>query len=275
MTYVSKLNDVELTELDLSATITEAPAEQLPASVDNVEALPKAKRKAAETKAFDYSGVSASVARDAEATAMRIRDRHRVYTIETGKELLAIKKKLGHGKFGRWLEFHFGWKERSAQNYMNSATAFGSTPQVIDALPLSTIYKLAAPSTPDALRQSVIDEIKRGEKLDPKQIERKIAATRSEARQNVSAGSPQEPSEISVPDNVVASPDRALAIEVPAVASQDRDAAPSLPIAQEQELRAQKIVGYLRKRFGDQFSPLRDAILKTDLAALRKALSEA
>ena len=281
MTYLSRLNDLELTDLDLTAPTTIAAAEQLPKSADNVVALPKAKRKAAEVYAFDYSGISTAVAREAEATAKRIRNRLKVHTIETGKELLIIKRELGHGKFGKWLEFHFGWKERTAQNYMNSATAFGSTPQVIDVLPPSTVYKLAAKSTPDALRQSVIDEIERGEKPDPKQIERKIAATKSEARQNadvdesVSAGSPPEPSDISVPDNVVASLDRALATEVPALASQDGDAAQSPTIAQVQELRALKIVGYLRKRFGDKFSPLRDEILKTDLAVLRKALSEA
>ena len=281
MTYFSRSNDVELTDLDISAPTTVAAAEPLPTPGDNVVALLKAKRKPAEMYAFDYSGVSAAVAKEAEATAMRIRNRLRLHTIETGKELLIVKKELGHGKFGKWLEFHFGWKERTAQNYMNSATAFGSTPQVIDVLPPSTVYKLAAKSTPDALRQSVIDEIKRGEKPDPKQIERKIAATKSEARkngdpgENASAGSPQEPSRISVPDNAVASRDRALATEALAIASLDKDAAQSAPIKQEQELLAQKIVGHIKKRFGEKFSTLRDAILKTDLAALRKALSEA
>ncbi|MGO7751146.1 DUF3102 domain-containing protein [Rhizobium ruizarguesonis] len=281
MTYLSRFNDVELAELDLSASTTTAPAEQLPTSVDNVVALPKANRRAAEVYAFDYSGVSAAVAKEAEATAKRIQNRLKVHTIETGKELLVVKKELGHGKFGKWLEFHFGWKERTAQNYMNSATAFGSTPQVIDVLPPSTVYKLAAKSTPDALRQSVIDEIKRGEKPDPKQIEKKIAAIKNEAPQKASAderiaaGSPQKPSDVSVPDDVVASLDRALATEAPANAIQDGDGAQSPPIAQEQEFRARKIVGHLKKRFGDKFSLLRDAILKTDLDALRKALSEA
>lgn len=164
---------------------------------------------------------------------------------------------------------------------MNSAIAFGSTPHIIDMLPPSTVYKLAAKSTPDALRQSVIDEIERGKKPDPKQIERKIAETRREARQNgdpdgnISAGGSEGPREISVPNNVVASLDRALTIEVPAIASEDRGAAQSHRFAQEQEQRAQKIVGFLRKRFGDKFSPPRDEILKTDLTALKKALSEA
>ncbi|CDZ35844.1 Hypothetical protein NGAL_HAMBI1146_15860 [Neorhizobium galegae bv. officinalis] len=281
MTYLSRSNDVELTDLKISAPTTAGPAEPLPTPVDNVVALPKAKRKRAEVYAFDYSGVSAAFAKEAEATAKRIRNRLRLHTIETGKELLIIKKELGHGKFGKWLEYHFGWKERTAQNYMNSATAFGSTPQVIDVLPPSTVYKLAAKSTPDALRQSVIDEIERGEKPDPKQIESKIAATKSEARkngdpdENTSASISQEPFDISVPNNAIASLDRALAIEAPATAGLDQDAAQSASIMQVQELLAQRIVEHLKKRFGDKFSTLRDAILKTDLAALRHALSVA
>lgn len=281
MVYVSKLNDEELTELDLSAPTAAAPTERLPAPVNNIVALPAAKPQAAEVRAFDYSGVSAAVAKEAEATAKRIRNRLKVHTIEIGKELLVIKEELGHGKFGKWLDFHFGWKERTAQNYMNSATAFGSTPQIIDVLPPSTVYKLAAKSTPGALRQSVIDEIKRGDKPDPKQIERKISAAKNVAPQRasvvekISLGSLQKPSDVSVPDDVVASPDRALAMEAKADATEERGGAHSSPIAKEQEFRAQKIVGHLKKRFGDKFSPLRAAILNTDLAALRKALSEA
>lgn len=281
MAYVFKSTHEELTDLDLSVSSATAPADPVPLPAINVVPIPAPKPKAAEVRSFDYSGFSAAVAKEAEAIAKRIRTRLRTHNIETGKELLAIKKALGHGKFGKWLEFHFGWKERTAQNYMNSATAFGSIPQVIDLLPQSTVYKLAAKSTPDEIRQSVIDEIKRGEKPDAKQIERKIAATKRNAGQtvahneNVSPDGRQETSEICEPDNVVASHNQTLPIEVPAIASQEKDVAQSPPLPQEQELRAQKIVGYLRKRFGEKFSPLRDAILNTDLAALRKALSEA
>ncbi len=281
MAYVSKFNDEELTDLDLSKTIMEAPAEQSSVAVTNVVALPVPKTKTAQVRSFDYAGLSAAVAKDAEAAAKRIRARLKAHTLETGKELLAIKKVLGHGKFGKWLEFHFGWQERTAQNYMNSATAFGSTPQVIDALPPTTVYKLAAKSTPDSLRQSVIDEVQRGEKPDPKLIEKKIAATKSEARKNgpreesTSANASHEPSESSVTENATASPGQALATETSLAVTLGKDSAQSAPTEHVQELLAQKIVGHLKKRFGDKFSHLRDAILKTDPVALRKALSDA
>lgn len=280
MAYVSKINDEKLTDLDLSKTIPAAPVEQSSVAASNVVALPAPKPKAADVRSFDYAGLSAAVAKEAEAAAKRIRARLKVHTLETGKELLAIKKALGHGKFGKWLEFHFGWKERTAQNYMNSAIAFDSTPQVIDALPPSTVYKLASKSTPDAIRQSVIDEIKRGEKPDPKQIEKKIAAAKNAAPQvavgteKVTLDSSQKPSDI-LPDDVLASLERALAAEEPATAGQHAVDALAPSVAEKPEVRATAIVEHLKKRFRDKFPSLRDAILGTEWAALKKALQDA
>lgn len=280
MAYVSKVNDEELTDLDLSESIAAAPAEKPSAPATNVVALPAPKPKAADVRSFDYAGLPPAVAKEAEAAAKRIRARLKVHTLETGKELLAIKKALGHGKFGKWLEFHFGWKERTAQNYMNSAIAFDSTPQVIDALPPSTVYKLASKSTPDAIRQSVIDEIKRGEKPDPKQIEKKIAAAKSAAPQvtvgaeKVTLDSTRKPSVI-LPDDVLASLERALAAEEPATAGQRAVDALAPSVAENPEVRAAAIVEHLKKRFRDTFPSLRDAILETEWAALKKALQDA
>lgn len=280
MAYVSKFNDEDLTDLDLSESIAAAPSEKSSVPATNVVALPAPKPKAAEVRSFDYAGLSAAVAKEAEAAAKRIRARLKVHTLETGKELLAIKKALGHGKFGKWLDFHFGWKERTAQNYMNSATAFSSTPQVIDTLPPSTVYKLAAKSTPDAIRQSVIDEIKRGEKPDPKQIEKKIAATKNAAPQKAVAAekmaldSSQKPSDV-LPDDVLASLDRALAAEEPVNAGLHGDDARATSIAEDRELRAIAIVGHIKKRFGDKFPALRNALLETEWAVLKKALQDA
>ncbi|EDQ31783.1 Protein of unknown function (DUF3102) [Hoeflea phototrophica DFL-43] len=286
MSELSYSNGMELKELDLTPSI-EAPAEQRVELANNLLALPKKKRGTTQVHAFDYSGISAAVAKEAEATAWRIRNRLSAHTIAIGSELLIIKKKLEHGKFGKWLEFHFGWTERTAQNYMNSATAFGSTPQVIDLLPLSTIYKLAAKKTPDTLRQLVIDEITRGETPDPKQIEKRIAKIKTEARQkessdeNTHTANPVKSPEISKQDEVLASLDEALAsldktsaIEVPANESRDEYDAPVPPVAQSHELRAKKVVDDLKEKFGIKFLPLRDAILETDYSALRKALQD-
>ncbi|NSY16310.1 DUF3102 domain-containing protein [Neorhizobium sp. AL 9.2.2] len=282
MTYYSRLNGVELTELNLTTSPAAPTEEQQPPSVDNVVALPKVKRKSAEVYAFDYSGVSDAVAKEAEATAKRIRNRLKVHSLETGKELLNVKKELGHGKFGKWLEFHFGWKERTAQNYMALATAFGATPQVIDALPQSTVYRLAAKSTPDELRQSVIDEVKRGEKPDPKRIEKEIAATKAEARRKRNSDEVAPPNNASIlheaskPDDVQAQAPDAQALMVEEIANEDHNVAADaqLLVDARHEQRAKSIAEHLKKHLGIHFNVIRDAILNTEFAALRAALSE-
>lgn len=134
---------------------------------------------------FDYSGVSAAVAKEAEDTAERIRNRHRASIIDTGIDLCAIKDKLAHGKFGNWLSYHFGMSERTAQNYMNAAIAFASVPKVIDVLPPSTVYKLAAKGAPEEFRKSVMEEIVRGVTPDHKEIEARIASAKSVERQKL------------------------------------------------------------------------------------------
>lgn len=131
---------------------------------------------------FDYTGVSKAVAEEAEATAERIRNRHRASIIDTGNDLCTIKDKLAHGQFGNWLTYHFGMSERTAQNYMNAAIAFGSVPKVVDVLPPSTVYKLAAKGAPEEVRQSVIDEIVSGVTPDYREIESRIASTKSGER---------------------------------------------------------------------------------------------
>ena len=48
----------------------------------------------------DYSRLAPSIAKDARATAQRIRERNRAAIIDTGRDLIAIKGKLEHGLFG-------------------------------------------------------------------------------------------------------------------------------------------------------------------------------
>ena len=128
---------------------------------------------------FDYSGYSPEVAADAELAAKRIRERISVSIIESGRDLLDIKAKLGHGKFGDWLKFHFTMSERTAQNMMNAASAFGDTPTVVDVLPAATVYRLAAKGTPANARQFVIDTILAGNTPDPKDVDERIVAAKN------------------------------------------------------------------------------------------------
>jgi hypothetical protein len=53
---------------------------------------------------FNYGALDAGVATLAREAAKRIGDRTRSSFIETGRDLIAVKAKLEHGMFGKWLK---------------------------------------------------------------------------------------------------------------------------------------------------------------------------
>lgn len=130
---------------------------------------------------FAYDTLPADDARELRAVTDRMRDRVKANEIENGRDLLAVKDRLAGtvGAFGAWLHAEFGMSERTAQNYMATAREFGDHPLVVAVLPPGTFYKLAAPSTPETIRQDVIRRIEEGERPEPA----KILSTISEAKQ--------------------------------------------------------------------------------------------
>src|SRR3954465_7482799 len=70
---------------------------------------------------FDYGALDADVATLARQSAKRIGDRTRSSFIENGRDLIAVKAKLEHDMFSKWLKAEFPWSERTAQSMMNAA----------------------------------------------------------------------------------------------------------------------------------------------------------
>ena len=279
----------ELKELDLSSSESNPHADNTRQNQAVDEAAVPAM---AQTVGFDYSGASPEVVAEAEATVERIRNRHRASIIDTGADLLAIKAKLAHGKFGNWLTYHFGMSERTAQNYMNSATAFGSAPKVVDVLPPSTVYKLAATGTPEEIRLFVIESVASGGALGPKEIETRIAKARSDERQKReeeraakheeqawqkhektmrSSGNTEE--EIERERKLWATKKAGkerLAKQKTSDAKQREEAAKNA----EEKMKeiAERAAKVLKKRLGNDYETFRDIILRIDYAQLKTAL---
>ena len=62
---------------------------------------------------------------DLAAAAVRIHkllDGMKAGAVKVGRELIAIKAKLQHGEFGKWIATEFHMSDRTAQNCMNAAT---------------------------------------------------------------------------------------------------------------------------------------------------------
>jgi hypothetical protein len=129
---------------------------------------------------FDYSALDAASAEKARSTAARIRSRSMHTIVETGRDLITIKAMLDHGAFGRWLDAEFGWTDRTAQNYMGAAGLAESKSEIVSLLPATTLYRLASPSTPDAIRDEIIARFEAGETISTKEISSQIAGARKQ-----------------------------------------------------------------------------------------------
>jgi hypothetical protein len=140
---------------------------------------------------FSYDELDEDVATDARDAAARIKSRTMSSVFDTGRDLISIKERLGHGRFRAWLHAELGLSERTAQNYMRAARAFDGKSEIVSYLPPTTVYRLAARSTPDAVRHEVLGRIDAGERPEPKVIEAMVSeavgAKRVGARAKVAA----------------------------------------------------------------------------------------
>ncbi|MUO79698.1 hypothetical protein GOZ78_17835 [Agrobacterium vitis] len=177
--------DEALADLDLSGTTSSAPlAPASAASSTHISPLPVGPAvlttPPTELEAF-YRPMDKTQAEKLQAVAARIKERDRIARIgiiETGNDLIAIKNSIS-GQFDRWLKVEFDMSKATAWNYINAALQFGSAPKVVEVLPPGTVYKLAAKTTPVAVRNKVVAEIESGATLLKDEVERRIAVARN------------------------------------------------------------------------------------------------
>lgn len=99
--------------------------------------------------------------------------------VEIGRLLAECKGQLGHGAWIPWLQAEFGWTDDTALNFMRAHEMAKSRNFRDLNLPVSAVYLLARPSTPDELRDEVIERAANGEAISHKEVARLI----DEARQ--------------------------------------------------------------------------------------------
>ena len=98
--------------------------------------------------------------------------------IEMGSILIEVKQVIPKGQFEDYLLQTFGsdsgYTPRSAQNFMNVARHFAGKP-ITDAIAPSVLYLLAAPSTPDLVRELACKLVEDGEKISVDRAKELIA----------------------------------------------------------------------------------------------------
>lgn len=135
---------------------------------------------------FDYSTLDASTATLAKSTAETIhRHQRRLVAdlLDIGDDLIRVKDALGHGSFGAWLDYEFGWTERTAQRYMQAAAMLGAKSDTVSHLPPTVIYRLTAPSTPQHVRDDIVRRLDQGDEVSPAYITNLISKARQQEQQ--------------------------------------------------------------------------------------------
>jgi len=122
------------------------------------------------------------VVRTAAAQIATLQQRLVTDVVEIGMALVRAKRAVGHGNFGAWIKAEFNWTERTAQNFMSVAEKFGTNAKCVSYLPLATVYRLAAPSTPDEVREKIVARVEGGETVEADEIAAEITAARREVQ---------------------------------------------------------------------------------------------
>jgi hypothetical protein len=137
---------------------------------------------------YDYSSVAEVYREAVRRSALVIKPRLKraaedIFVI--GKELTATKSMLPHGQYTRWLDIEFGLSERMAQRFVNVYARLGAKTDIMSVLPPTTLYLLAAPSTPDEAIQAVEQQLDRGERISVATVQRLINDAKQQVQSQV------------------------------------------------------------------------------------------
>jgi hypothetical protein len=104
--------------------------------------------------------------------------------IKIGKELIFAKDRLGHGRFGNWLNANaLGISDRTARRYMQLAQWADSNSDTVSVLEPAAAYLLSAPSTPACVTSEVTARITGGDAMPVESVRLLIKVARSEQRE--------------------------------------------------------------------------------------------
>jgi Protein of unknown function (DUF3102) len=112
--------------------------------------------------------------------------------IEIGRRLSDCKTLLGHGKWLSWIESEFSWTDRKARNFIAAYEFARSKSEKISDLGIdvSSLYLLAAPSTPEKARVEVLRGAEAEGTLPHAEVKRIIGEARG---REVAAGTTKRP----------------------------------------------------------------------------------
>jgi hypothetical protein len=100
--------------------------------------------------------------------------------IEIGRRLVDCRDNhLEHGEWLPWLQREFGWSDRTALNFIRVYEQSKSENFSDLNLPVSSLYLLAAPSTPETAKSEIIKRAKTGTPVSVAEVKQTINAAKA------------------------------------------------------------------------------------------------
>jgi hypothetical protein len=119
------------------------------------------------------------------AEIRRLGKRVKEDVVEIGRYLDQAQKHAGHGTWLAWIEAEFGWSDQTAYHFIHLYQAY-QNPEFQNFwnsdLPMSALYRLAAPNTPQEARDEVAERIEAGEKVSVAAAAEAIAKAKGKAK---------------------------------------------------------------------------------------------
>lgn len=195
--------------------------------------MDKSKKETQVTTSFDYEVLELEQRLVVQQRTGEIKERLRRSAQdiwEIGQKLADVRSQLGHGPFYVWLRAEFNWSPRTAYNFISVYETFGKRANLAQLdVATSALYLLAAPSTPQKVREEYLQRAEEGEKVRHKDIQKTIQKEKSQSAPT-STKPPQQsatkPEIVSVLPKEVVQAEHAV---VQAQTSRLRSASPAAP----------------------------------------------
>ncbi|WP_138505850.1 DUF3102 domain-containing protein [Nostoc sp. PA-18-2419] len=101
---------------------------------------------------------------------------------EIGHKLAEVRSQLKHGQFETWLKAEFGWSRRTAYNFINVYETLAERANLAQIdIATSALYLLAAPSTPQNVREELLQRAHQGETITYKSTRQVIESEKSKS----------------------------------------------------------------------------------------------
>lgn len=137
---------------------------------------------------------------------------------EIGQKLTEVRSRLKHGQFDLWLKVEFNWSRRTAYNFINVYKKFRERANFAQIdIAASALYLLAAPSTPQGIRDEYLQQAREGKKVTHQDLQKAIKRDRFQSTSASPSAESPKPVPLK-PEVITLIPETAFKASQPSVA---------------------------------------------------------